>query len=108
MKSKPNDSNAAPASPKQSGMSNTAAFGASDSMGMQIEMQQETMLAGQFAPSMQTSTGPFPLPLSSMAPEVTPDFLPGMNLEIDDSFSWEMIGLGLEEPMPMQEAVDEL
>ena len=27
---------------------------------------------------------------------------------LDANFSWEMIGLGLEEPMPLQEASDEL
>ena len=39
-----------------------------------------------------------------------PDLLniPEPSLGIDDSFSWEMIGLGLEEPMPTQEAIDEL
>lgn len=30
-----------------------------------------------------------------------------MNLAYDQS-SWEMIGLGLEEPLPTQEAIDEL
>lgn len=34
--------------------------------------------------------------------------LPEVDLGLDPSFSWEMIGLGLEEPMPMQEAIDEL
>jgi len=50
----------------------------------------------------------FNLPMSSMAPNITSDYLPSMNLDLDDSFSWEMIGLGLEEPMPTQEAIDEL
>lgn len=31
-----------------------------------------------------------------------------INLGIDDPMSWEMIGLGLEEPLPMQEAIDDL
>jgi hypothetical protein len=32
-----------------------------------------------------------------------------MNMGIDDStFTWEMIGLGLEEPLPPQETIDEL
>jgi hypothetical protein len=31
----------------------------------------------------------------------------GVN-EIDGNFTWEMIGLGLEEPLPPQETIDEL
>ena len=32
-----------------------------------------------------------------------------MGMGIDDSnFTWEMIGLGLEEPLPPQETIDEL
>lgn len=27
---------------------------------------------------------------------------------MDNSFTWEMIGLGLEEPLPPQETIDEL
>ena len=34
--------------------------------------------------------------------------MPDLGLGLDDGFSWEMIGLGLEEPMPMQEAIEEL
>jgi hypothetical protein len=26
----------------------------------------------------------------------------------DDAYSWEMIGLGLEEPLPQQDVIDEL
>ena len=46
----------------------------------------------------------------SFVPDLSQDMLhvsePG--LDLDDSFSWEMIGLGLEEPMPTQEAIEEL
>lgn len=47
---------------------------------------------------------------SNMVPEAMTvnDFAPEMNFNLDDNFSWEMIGLGLEEPLPQQEAVDEL
>ena len=34
--------------------------------------------------------------------------VPDIDLAIDENFTWEMIGLGLEEPLPTQEAVDEL
>lgn len=37
-----------------------------------------------------------------------PEIMPNLDLNLDESFSWEMISLGLEEPMPMQEAIDEL
>ena len=36
------------------------------------------------------------------------DFAPDMSFGLDDNFNWEMIGLGLEEPLPTQEAMDEL
>lgn len=33
----------------------------------------------------------------------------GMNLGLDDNmFNWEMIGLGLDEPLPPQDTIDEL
>ena len=37
-----------------------------------------------------------------------PNAIPDIDLAIDENFSWEMIGLGLEEPLPCPEAVDEL
>ena len=37
-----------------------------------------------------------------------PNIIPDIDLAIDENFSWEMIGLGLEEPLPCPEAVDEL
>ena len=40
---------------------------------------------------------------TSIAPGV-----PGIGLSSDENLSWEMIGLGLEEPLPPQEAIDEL
>ncbi len=52
------------------------------------------------------------MPISDMVPEAVPmsipDFDPSMNFTLDSNFSWEMIGLGLEEPMPTQDAIDEL
>ena len=46
----------------------------------------------------------------NMVPDVIPDsqMMNNLDLGLDSTFSWEMIGLGLEEPMPMQEAIDEL
>ena len=37
-----------------------------------------------------------------------PQMMGDLNLGLDPNFSWEMIGLGLEEPMPLPEAVEEL
>ncbi len=37
-----------------------------------------------------------------------PSMMADINLGVDDPISWEMIGLGLEEPLPMQEAMDDL
>lgn len=31
-----------------------------------------------------------------------------MGINVDNSFTWEMIGLGLEEPLPPQDTIDEL
>lgn len=45
----------------------------------------------------------------STAPDLLPD-LPDLNQAgaFDDGMTWEMIGLGLEETLPTQEAIDEL
>ena len=76
-------------------------------MGMQGAMQQ-SMLGGPYD-SMPTNDNTM-LPNPNMAPMMMPDqeYVPQIDLNLDHSFSWEMIGLGLEEPMPTQEAVDEL
>lgn len=76
-------------------------------MGTQAGVQQS--MAGVSYDSMPTND-PVMLPITSMAPVMMPDkeFIPQTDLDLEQSFSWEMIGLGLEEPMPTQEAVDEL
>ena len=55
------------------------------------------------------------LPMDGLLPttnnfEASPsaNMVPDIDLAIDENFSWEMIGLGLEEPLPTQDAVDEL
>ena len=64
----------------------------------------QSMTEGTFDP-IPDAEHPIPLP-----PDMMPDaqILPDFNLSLDANFSWEMIGLGLEEPMPMQEAIEEL
>ena len=44
------------------------------------------------------------------ASRLTPNTLaPGdMSLSTNDNFSWEMIGLGLEEPLPPQDMINEM
>ena len=76
-------------------------------MGMQGTMQP-SILGGPYD-SMPTNDN-IMLPNPNMAPMMMPDqeYMPQIDLNLDHSFSWEMIGLGLEEPMPTQEAVDEL
>ncbi|KAL6717872.1 hypothetical protein ACLMJK_003957 [Lecanora helva] len=64
----------------------------------------------QSLPESQTNE-PLLMPMmGNMAPDMMPDseMMRNLDLGLDASFSWEMIGLGLEEPMPMQEAIDEL
>ena len=64
----------------------------------------QSMPEGTFDP-LPDAEHPVTLP-----PEMVPDpqIMPNFDLSLDANFSWEMIGLGLEEPMPMQEAIDEL
>lgn len=80
----------------------------SEAINLQNGNQYST--AEQSFNTMPTSRDPFVPPISNVIPEMNPDMLPmpDMNLGLDDDFSWEMIGLGLEEPMPTQEAIDEL
>ena len=42
-------------------------------------------------------------PVTSMLPDLNRTASP-----LDDGMTWEMVGLGLEEPLPTQEAIDEL
>lgn len=42
-------------------------------------------------------------------PDAGQDMLPDLDLgPFDEPMTWEMIGLGLEEQLPTQEAIDEL
>lgn len=45
-------------------------------------------------------------PAPGMADEM--GFDPNLNMSMDPSFQWELIGLGLQEPLPPQETIDEL
>ena len=67
-------------------------------------------LSGDPYANMPSAPSPYPAADPSMIPEAmaTSNFAPEMNFTLDDNFSWEMIGLGLEEPMPEHEAIDEL
>ena len=76
-------------------------------MDLQSNTQYSTM-DGSF--NTMAPNDPFTMPAVGMAQDMNPDLLniPNMGLGMDENFSWEMIGLGLEEPMPTQEAIDEL
>ena len=82
-------------------------FSTGEPMTTQAGMQQ-SMPSVSYDPI--PTNDPIMVPMTNMASEMmpAPDFIPQMDLELDQSFSWEMIALGLEEPMPTQEAVDEL
>lgn len=43
---------------------------------------------------------------SAQSEPMIPD--PSLGIPSDDEFSWEMIGLGLDEPLPTQEVIDEM
>lgn len=45
---------------------------------------------------------------NNFAASPSTNVVPDIDFNIDENFSWEMIGLGLEEPLPTQEAIDEL
>ena len=92
--------------PEQHGIPETT-FVAGEPMVMQMGMQQSMPNASY--DSLPTNE-PIMLPMTDLGPDImqVPDFVPQMDLNLDQNFSWEMISLGLEEPMPMQEAVDEL
>ena len=53
---------------------------------------------------------PLQMPPTNVISDLNGDMLnvTDSGLGLGDDFSWEMIGLGLEEPMPTQEAIDEL
>ena len=83
---------------QQNGFQNTE-YRASSPAGM-----DQSMPEGTFDP-IPDAEHPITLPPDMMQDaQILPDF----NLSLDANFSWEMIGLGLEEPMPMQEAIEEL
>lgn len=76
-----------------------------------MEMQNDTRYSmGEGTLNPIESNDPFTMPATRMDSDINPNMLniPDIGLGLDDSFSWEMIGLGLEEPMPTQEAIDDL
>lgn len=58
--------------------------------------------------SQETMDGIFNSTSNTQDISPVPSMMTDINLGIDDPMSWEMIGLGLEEPLPMQEAIDDL
>jgi len=76
------------------------------------QMEPQLSMPQQPFERIPPTSGSYSMPISDMAPEAVPmsipDFDPSLNFTLDSNFSWEMIGLGLEEPMPTQDAIDEL
>lgn len=58
--------------------------------------------------SQETMDGIFNSTSNTQDISPVPSTMMDVNLGLDDPMSWEMIGLGLEEPLPTQEAIDEL
>ena len=75
----------------------------------QFQRQHSIPEAPEYSP-MAESNEPLMMPTTSTAPEIMtdPQMMNNLDLGLDSNFSWELIGLGLEEPLPMQEAIDEL
>ena len=77
----------------------------------QTFQRQHSIPEGREYSPMPSSEDPLMMPITdTLAPDIIPDsqMMNNLDLGLDSTFSWEMIGLGLEEPMPMQEAIDEL
>ncbi len=73
--------------------------------------RQQSIAEGREYSPIPEATDPLMMPMASnLSPNMIPDaqMMSNLDLGLDATFSWEMIGLGLEEPMPMQEAIDEL
>jgi hypothetical protein len=64
-----------------------------------IEMADVTGLPDDVDSSLAGLFGP---------PQPTQAFLPGAGLYHSDTHTWDMISLGLEEPLPTQDVIDEL
>lgn len=45
---------------------------------------------------------------SPQPPQSAPDTFDFSSIPMQNNFTWEMIGLGLEEPLPPQDSIDEL
>lgn len=59
----------------------------------------------QGLPSSKSNTG---IGQETQIPNVDTTFDAGTNGNAEQDFSWEIIGLGLEEPLPPQDVMDEL
>ncbi len=76
-----------------------------------MDLQHDTTYSmGEGTLNPIAANDPFTIPVTGMNSNMSPELLnmPDINLGMDGNYSWEMIGLGLEEPMPTQEAIDEL
>lgn len=80
--------------------------------------QAPTSFQGQTQNTYQDGFGPSnTLPMADSMPQMystsgaspqDPIIPDSLNMGLDEDFSWEMIGLGLDEPLPQQDIIDEL
>lgn len=49
-----------------------------------------------------------PLPATAMQPQMNEAYCAKPDVDVWNGFEWDMISLGLEEPLPVQEVIDEL
>jgi hypothetical protein len=49
-----------------------------------------------------------PLPATAMQPQLNGAYCAEPDADVWNGFEWDMISLGLEEPLPKQEVIDEL
>ena len=80
---------------------------------MPVSTSQSGASYGSFDPIAMNADVSMPMDgllptTNNFEPSPTMNMIPDIDLAIDENFSWEMIGLGLEEPLPTQDAVDEL
>ena len=101
-KAKPNDAIYGHERPEQNGFQSTT-YRTGSPVGMHAGMDQS--MPDETFDAIPDAQHPIPLPSDMMSDA---QLISNFDLSLDANFSWEMIGLGLEEPMPMQEAIDEM
>lgn len=98
-KKAPNVSRVAQDTPVEPTVSTIQVPALNESNSMPLGLDYPASLESQFEPMIENR---------HQYPSSSGGIMPDTGLDDENAFSWEMIGLGLEEPLPTQEAVDEL